>query len=149
MPDGRWDESVIGQTLLAVAEAEELATHEPLRMPTMVTLRAQGFRNLERAIAETGGPARWARKLGLQLRPGQDRGEWTEDDVLARALRVRNRYGRLPEVRALRALGETRLAARIERAGGLRAFCERHGLDTADIGRRLPTGLQGVRDRVG
>ena len=96
--------------------------------PTQREFNAAGRADLRSAIAELGGIAYWAERLGLALRSRQDRTPYLESDALREAAEIIAPYGRLPGVRTLRALGHTKLASTVQAAGGPVRFAELHHL---------------------
>lgn len=107
-------------------------------MPSTRELRAAGHASLASAIGrEPGGTAGVARRLGLQLRPGQDRAPFTEERARREAAEVIAQLGYFPGQAKMRLIGRARLATAVEKAGGTEAFARQLGLENAVLdGRR-------------
>ena len=79
--------------------------------PTAVEFEAAGRHDLRRAVKRHGGAVAWAKRLGKQLRPGQDRTSYGEDDAMRDGLEIVDMRGHLPGAGEVRALGYHRLAS--------------------------------------
>jgi hypothetical protein len=98
-------------------------------MPTRPEFEQQGRNDLRAAMSDFGGIAYWAHRLGVSLRPGQEREAYLVEDALRDARAVYEQEGLLPNTKRLRALGFNRLASFIEREGGVARFAAKHGID--------------------
>jgi hypothetical protein len=79
--------------------------------PTCAEMEAAGHGSLRLAIKRRGGIHVWAPRVGLPIRPAQDRRPYGVEDVLEDAKRVYAQYGRLPAEATLRRLGYGKLAS--------------------------------------
>jgi hypothetical protein len=100
----RWTPKTIHAELRAYAAGME-------HFPTAAQMEADGRGDLRRAIRNYGGTKHWAEKVGLSLRPGQDRAPYDTDDAVADARRLVAERGELPGMDKIRALGYPRLAS--------------------------------------
>lgn len=112
-----------------VALEEELRafTKDMSYFPTRREFNAAHRGDLRCAVADFGGTHYWADRLGLALRPGQDRA-YSDDDAVAEARLVIAKHGGLMGARRLRNAGHGRLASVVQRHGGAKRFVELHGL---------------------
>jgi hypothetical protein len=95
--------------------------------PTRKEFDAAGRPDLRCAVSDFGGTLYWADRLGLELRPGQDR-NYTVADAVVEARAVVAERGHLIAVRRLREDGHGLLASVVQRYGGSRRFSERYDL---------------------
>lgn len=91
-------------------------------MPTTRELNRRGRGDLRHAITRSGGTHAWAERLGLEIRPGQDRTAYGPHDARADAREVIRALGLLPHAAAARKLGYGQLATFMEYAGGKASF---------------------------
>jgi hypothetical protein len=100
--------------------------------PTAPEFVSAGRIDLRDAVKRHGGAVEWARRLGKELRPGQDRTPYEESDAVADAREIVRLRGSLPSQRVIRALGYPRLASFLQHRypGGVRRF--RADLATSD-----------------
>lgn len=117
----KWTEERIEEELLEFVTGDE--------WPSQAEFVREGRQDLVGAVSRTGGVVFWARKLGLKLRPEQDRTPYSDRHAKADAEVFIERHGYLPSARRLREEhGEVRLARAVRRAGGTKAFLRRVGL---------------------
>lgn len=91
--------------------------------PRQAEFEVYGLRGLAMAVHRYGGLAYWAKRTGVTLSSGQDRGRYLELDARRDTLVVLGRLGYLPNTRRIRAEGFPRLASFIDaRGGGARAW---------------------------
>ena len=119
---GRWTHESIRTELLAfVGERRD--------WPRAPEFEAAGQSALRGAVKRHGGATYWARELGLQMEPMQDRRKYTEADALRDLKAVVAQYGFLPGDGRLRQDGRSRLASFVRKQpGGYEAFRLKHGL---------------------
>lgn len=98
-------------------------------MPTRPEFEQQERNDLRVAMSRSGGTAYWAHRLGVSLRPGQEREPYLLENALRDARAVYEQEGLLPNTKRLRALGFHRLASFIAREGGVARFAAKHGID--------------------
>lgn len=127
----RWDDETIRSELGAFLG-------EQRTWPSASEFVAAGREDLRNAIKRHGGAAWWARELGIELRPGQDRAPYSEADALTEAKELVEELGYLPGQRKARELGYGRLATHISRRGGAREFARRHELPQPPTNRHRP-----------
>lgn len=82
--------------------------------PTAAELEAAGRHDVRMALKKFGGHAEWAQRLGLPLRPGQDRTPYGAEDAVRDARLLMAELGPLPNMHAVRAHGYPRLASYIK-----------------------------------
>jgi hypothetical protein len=107
--------------------------------PTASELEREGHHGLRYALRRLGGHVYWAKRMGLPLRPGQDRRPYGTDEARRDIAAVKERYGTVPAEQRLRDLGYPRLASFVKARGGVRAFCRQQGID-------LPPRRRGLFD---
>ena len=84
------------------------------RWPTQREFQEGGRSDLYMAVKRRGGVLRWSERLGLPVKPGQDRGRpYTNDDAVREAAALQAEYGFVPGPELLRELGHHRLATLI------------------------------------
>jgi hypothetical protein len=103
-------------------------TTERSSWPTQREFEQAGLGHLAKAVSRRYGATHWARVLGLELRPSQDKEPFTEEDAVKQARAIIAQLGHLPGANKLRQLGYSRLATVVLHAGGGDAFCRMHGL---------------------
>ena len=96
--------------------------------PTRREFEAAGETALWKAVKRHGGSRLWAERLGFALEPRQRRQAPSPSEVVAQAQALVDQLGYLPNEKRLRELGQHRLAAVVNRAGGAGRFLARHGL---------------------
>lgn len=96
--------------------------------PTAVELEADGRSDIRHALKRLGGHSEWARRLGLPLRPGQDREPYSLEDAVRDARALVAAHGSLPGMRPIRREGYPRLASYIQwrHGGSVSAFVAEH-----------------------
>jgi len=98
------------------------------RFPTAAELERLGHTRLRYALRRRG-VIYWAERIGLPLGRGQDRARpFTEADALAEVQAIVAAQGSVPHPDVLRKAGHPRLASYLEKRGGVRAFCAKHGI---------------------
>lgn len=96
--------------------------------PTRAEFERAGRSDLRAAVRDFGGVAYWAQRVGLRLRPGQDRAPYGAQDAVLDTKAVIAAEGHLPNAKRVRELGYPRLSTYIGRCGGVARFLTKHRL---------------------
>jgi hypothetical protein len=106
--------------------------------PPQPEFAAMGQVGLYKAVTSGRGTVYWAERLGVRLRPGQDRRSLDEAEALAEAREVVAELGVLPSIPRLRAMGRFKLAAYLRRTtGNASDFARAHSLPARLPGRSM------------
>lgn len=116
----RWNDEALE------AELREFLDGRP-DWPTSTEFEGAGRHDLRQALKNHGGVVYWADRLGVSLRPGQDRAKYTEQDALDEACELVVELGHVPGESTARRLGYGRFATYVRKHGGAAAFARRHG----------------------
>ncbi len=103
------------------AELEGFLANEyahPTAWPRATEFESLGRSDLRQAIKRHGGATFWARTLGRQMDPRQERSPYLDADARADAQAVLAALGAIPGSPRLRELGYSRLAGYFKRCGG-------------------------------
>lgn len=117
----RWSDQELERELLAFLAGRK-------DWPTNSEFTAADRTNLAAAVSAYGGARYWAARLGCRIRPAQDRRPYSEEELVAEARLLIARYGRLPGIKRLQALGHGRLATAVRAARGSDNFSRQQGL---------------------
>ena len=106
--------------------------------PSQRDFTEAGRTDLYYAVKRRGGVLRWSQRLGVSLKPGQDRARpYTDQDAVRDATALQGQYGFVPGPELLRQLGYARLATHIRlQHQNTERFAAEHGL-TANVTHRL------------
>lgn len=129
----RWTTARLRAELKAFLANEYL---HPTAWPRAMEFESLGRSDLRQAIKRHGGATFWARELGREMDPRQERSPYLDADALADAQAVLAVVGAVPCDARLRQLGYNRLAGYFKRCGGRTAVLTAFGMPLAFPSRR-------------